>query len=200
MKLKINTKDMVCVGLLVGFAVIGIWLNMDHTLGTARRMGPGYMPMLTFELLLILTAGVFFQALSNGPDPMVRWTAAEIGVVVGGVVALFVAYYVTAHMPGWVGASWNPLGFALLAACLVPCLLKSWRPLFMVSAAFTLFGLILEPLGLMVAIAATVAVSALADETQKPLGVMGCIGFLCVLCWFVFIWYLDIRVPVWPQL
>lgn len=23
--------------------------------------------------------------------------------------------------------------------------------------------------------------------------------FLCVLCWAVFIWELDIRVPVWPQ-
>ena len=198
--MKINAKDMVCVGLLTGFALIGLWLNMDHNLGSARRMGPGYMPMLTFYLLLILTAGVFLQGLTNGPDPLTPWTGAEIGVVVAGTAAVFVVYYVTAHIPGWISSSWNPLGFALLAGCLVPCIVKSWRPLFMVSAAFTLFGIILEPLGLMVAIAATVAVSALADETQKPLGVAGCIAFLCALCWFVFIWYLDIRVPVWPEL
>ena len=198
--MKINAKDMVCVGLLTSFALIGLWLNTEHNLGTARRMGPGYMPMLTFELLLILTAGVFLQALRNGPDPLTRWTPAEIGVVVAGTASVFAVYYVTAHIPGWISSGWNPLGFALLVGCLVPCILKSWRPLFMVSAAFTLFGIVLEPLGLMVAIAATVAVSSLADETQKPLGVAGCIAFLCALCWFVFIWYLDIRVPVWPEL
>jgi hypothetical protein len=198
--MKINAKDMVCVGLLGGFALIGLWLNLDHNLGSARRMGPGYMPMMTFYLLLILVSGVFLQGLTNGPDPLLPWTPAEIGVIVAGVVTLFVVFYVTSHAGGWVAAGWNPLGFALLAACLVPCVLKSWRPLFMVSAAFTLFGLILEPLGLIVAITATVVVAALADETQKPLGVLGCCAFLCALCWFVFIWYLDIRVPVWPEL
>ncbi|WP_198369987.1 tripartite tricarboxylate transporter TctB family protein [Roseomonas rosulenta] len=198
--MKINTKDMVCVGLLTGFALIGLWLNMDHNLGSARRMGPGYMPMLTFYLLLILTAGVFFQALTNGPDPLTPWSPAEIAVVVAGAAAVFVVYYAASHAGGWLGASWNPLGLALFVGCLVPSILKSWRPLFLVSASFALFGIILEPLGLMVAIVATVVVSALADETQKPLGVAGCAAFLCALCWVVFIWYLDIRVPVWPQL
>jgi hypothetical protein len=32
------------------------------------------------------------------------------------------------------------------------------------------------------------------------LGVAGLIAFLCALCWAIFIRYLDIRVPLWPQL
>ena len=71
--------------------------------------------------------------------------------------------------------------------------------MFLISAAFALFGLVLEPLGLMLAIALSVVLAALADETHKPLGVAGLVVFLCVLCWAVFIYELDIRVPVWPQ-
>ena len=83
--------------------------------------------------------------------------------------------------------------------CLVPAVIKSWRPLFLISAAFALFGLVLEPLGLMLAITLSVVLASFADETHKPAGVAGLVLFLCVLCYAVFIYELDIRVPVWPQ-
>jgi hypothetical protein len=61
--MKLNTKDLIGGGLLLLIAVVGYWLNLDHTLGTPRRMGPGYMPMLTFWLLgglgaFVVVAGV----------------------------------------------------------------------------------------------------------------------------------------------
>lgn len=196
--MKLNTKDLISAAILIGFAVVGLWLNMDHTLGSARRMGPGYMPMLAFWLLLALGALVLFFALFNGPDPIEKWTGPEIGFLLGGAVAGTVAGLAAAQMGGWAGSGWNPLGIGLFVGCMVVSVVKSWRPLFLISAAFSLFGLILEPLGLMLAIGLSVILSAFADETHTPKGVAGLVVFLCVLCWAVFIWELDIRVPVWP--
>jgi uncharacterized membrane protein YiaA len=196
--MKLNTKDLLSAGVLIALAVAGLWLNMDHTLGSARRMGPGYMPFLSFGLLLCLGVVVFLLGLFNGPDPIEKWTSAEVGFLVAGAVAGTAAGMIASHMPGWVGQGWNPLGVGLFVGCMVVSVVKSWRPLFLISAAFSLFGLILEPLGLMVAIAASVILSAFADETQTPKGVAGLVVFLCALCWAVFIYELDIRVPVWP--
>lgn len=197
--MKINTKDLLSAALLISLALIGLWLNTDHTMGTARRMGPGYMPWLSFMLQLGLGIIVLAVSFFNGPDPLEKWTGQEIGYLIGGGVVGTAAGLAAAHMPGWASAGWNPLGIGMFVGCLVPSIVKSWRPLFLISAAFALFGLLLEPLGLMVAIAASVILSALADETHKPAGVAGLVVFLCVLCWAVFIYELDIRVPVWPQ-
>ncbi len=197
--MKLNTKDIIAAGLLIAFAVIGLWLNTDHNMGTARRMGPGYMPFLGFALLLGLGVIALLLGLFNGPDPLAKWTSQEVIFLVAGAVVGTAAGMIAARVGGWPSASWNALGIGMFVGCLVPSIIKSWRPLFLVSAAFALFGLVLEPLGLMLAITLCVVLAAFADETHKPLGVAGLVVFLCVLCWAVFIYELDIRVPVWPQ-
>ena len=188
--MKLNTKDLISAALLIGFAVVGLWLNMDHSLGSARRMGPGYMPWLSFMLLL----GLF-----NGPDPIPMWTGAEIGFLLLGAVVGTAAGLAAAHAGGWLGSGWNPLGIGMFVGSMVVSVVKSWRPLFIVTAAFSLFGVMLETLGLMTSIAISVILSAFADPSHRPKGVAGLVVFLCVLCYAVFIYELDIRVPVWPQ-
>jgi hypothetical protein len=79
--MKINQKDVVAGLMLAGIAIAGLWLNQDHTLGTARRMGPGYMPMLTFWLLLGLGGIIFLAGLFNGPDKLERWAMRELLLV-----------------------------------------------------------------------------------------------------------------------
>lgn len=197
--MKLNTKDLISAAVLIGFAVVGLWLNTDHTMGSARRMGPGYMPFLGFAILLGLGAIVLLLGLFNGPDPIARWTGPEIGFLLAGAAAGTAAGLVASKVGGWPSAGWNSLGIGLFVGCMVVSVVKSWRPLFLISAAFSLFGIILEPLGLMLAIALSVILSSFADETHTPKGVAGLVAFLCVLCWAVFIYELDIRVPVWPQ-
>lgn len=196
--MKLNTKDLVSAAVLIGFAVAGLWLNLDHSMGTARRMGPGYMPWLGFMILLGLGIAVFVIGLFNGPDPIGMWTGPEIGILFAGAAAGLAAGYAAAAAGGWSASGWNSLGIGLFTGSMVVSIVKSWRPLFLITAAFCLFGVMLETLGLMASIAISVALSALADPTHRPKGVVGLIIFLCVLCWAVFIWELDIRVPVWP--
>jgi hypothetical protein len=200
--MKLNTKDLLSAALFIGLAVIGLWLNQDHNLGTARRMGPGYMPMLVFWLQIGLGGIVLFFGLFNGPDPLAKWTPAEIGFLIAGAVVGVAAGMVAARIPGFPSSGWNSLGIGLFVGCLVASVPPGWRALFLPSAAFTLFGLVLEPLGFLVAITLTVICAAFADRDhlERPLGVVGLIAFLCALCWAIFIRYLDIRVPLWPQL
>ena len=74
MQLRINTKDVASGVFLVLVALVGLYLNQDHSLGTARRMGPGYMPMLVFWLQAGLGAAVilFGVTLLLGGIPAVR--------------------------------------------------------------------------------------------------------------------------------
>jgi len=193
--MKLNTKNLISGGLLVLIAVVGLWLNQEHNLGTARRMGPGYMPMLTFWLLAGLGALVVVGALFNGPDPLDDWTKLEILAVPFAVVAGFVVFYI-ARSVGFVG--WYPLGFGLLGACLAVSVAPGWRPIGLVHGGMAVFGLMLDQFGLMASIVGAVLVAVLAEPTHRPKGVLGLLVFLCILCWWVFIRELDIRVPLWP--
>lgn len=193
--MKLNTKDLIGGGILLAFAVAGYILNLDHTLGTARRMGPGYMPMLTFWLLGGLSIAVILLGLFNGPDPIAKWTKLEILAVPFAAVTILVVFVIAQRLgaPGW-----YPLGFGLLGGMLALSVAEGWRPLGLVHAGMAVFGLMLEQFGLMVSIAATVVVASLAETQHRVKGVIGMVVFLCVLCWWVFIYELDIRVPLWP--
>lgn len=193
--MKLNTKDLIGGGMLLALALIGLWLNQDHNLGSARRMGPGYMPMLALGLLAALGAAVMVAGLFNGPDRLAKWTKLEMMAVPFGIAVCFIAYPIAAAV-GFSG--WYPLGVALFAGCMALSVAPGWRPIGLVHAGLAMFGLLLEQFGLMVAMTACIVIAALAEPLNKVKGVIGMIVFLCVLCWFVFIWYLEIRVPLWP--
>ena len=67
--MKINAKDVASGALLILFAAVGLWLNQDHTLGSARRMGPGYMPMLVFWIQVGLGVVVLVHGLLQRARP-----------------------------------------------------------------------------------------------------------------------------------
>jgi hypothetical protein len=195
--MKINAKDLASGILLLVLAGLGLWLNLDHTLGNSRRMGPGYMPMLVFWIEFGLGAIVLLMALFSSPDPLEKWLKLDFVTLAAAIVVGLVGYQVIARIPALEG-NWYPLGIALTIALLILAVSPGWRVLGLVLAGMTIFGVLLDAGGLFLAIAAMVIIAAFADKDHRPMGVAACVVFLIALCWWVFIYELDIRVNIWP--
>ena len=207
--MKINEKDIASGLFFILVAVAGLYINggflgiglEQHSIGTPRRMGPGYMPMLVLWGLLALGALTLLIGLFEGPDPLKRWTGVESGVLaLAVVVGLAVGWIAPSINPAF-GSGYNALGLGLLAGFGALCIALGWRLMGCICAAMCAFCLLLDSLGLMVALVATIFIAAAAEPEHRarPVGVLGLTIFLLALCWWVFINRLDIRVTVWPQ-
>lgn len=126
--MKINAKDVWSGLLLIVVAVVGLYLNQDHTLGSARRMGPGYMPMLVFWIQIGLGAIVLLIGLFNGPDPLERWAWRELLLVLASLCifglllekgGLFLTIAATVAVAALADRTHRPLGVAGLVLFLI---------------------------------------------------------------------------------
>jgi putative tricarboxylic transport membrane protein len=61
-------KDVLAGLLFIGMAVFGLWLSRDYPIGTALRMGTGYVPRLLCWLLFGLGVVVLVQGLREAQD------------------------------------------------------------------------------------------------------------------------------------
>src|SRR5215218_4511171 len=67
-------RDVLAGLLFVGVALLGLWLSRDYPIGTALRMGTGYVPRLLCWILLglgliVLLQGVRAAELTRSPVP-----------------------------------------------------------------------------------------------------------------------------------
>jgi putative tricarboxylic transport membrane protein len=60
-------KNVLAGALFMSIAVLGLWLSRDYPIGTALRMGTGYVPRLLCWVLLALGACVLVQGLREAP-------------------------------------------------------------------------------------------------------------------------------------
>ena len=66
---RVLARKNVLAGLLfIAMAALGLWLSRDYPIGTALRMGTGYVPRLLCWLLLGLGAIVLVQGLREAQD------------------------------------------------------------------------------------------------------------------------------------
>jgi putative tricarboxylic transport membrane protein len=66
---RVLTRRDVLAGLLfIAVAALGLWLSRDYPIGTALRMGTGYVPRLLCWLLLGLGVIVLVQGLREAQD------------------------------------------------------------------------------------------------------------------------------------
>ncbi len=129
--MKINAKDLASGAIFIGLAVIGLWLNTAHNLGTPRRMGPGYMPMLTFYILLGIGCIVLAMSFFSGPERLERWALRELTLVFASMVVfglllekggLFVSIAATVAVASLADRTHRPLGvLGLIAALIAIC-------------------------------------------------------------------------------
>src|SRR3712207_5652648 len=145
--MRINEKDVASGLVFILVALAGLLINggffglgwEQHALGNARRMGPGYMPMLVLWGLLGLGLLTLLIGLFEGPDPLKRWTGVESGVLALAVaVGLAVAWVAPSLSPA-LGAGYNALGLGLLAGFGALCLSLGWRLMGCICAAMCAF-------------------------------------------------------------
>ena len=113
------------------------------------------------------------------------------------------------------GPGYFPFGLGVLLALLGALILFSaltietddgepvgaiaWRPIGILTAAVVLFGLALPSLGMVVALPLLIIVSSLAgDEFHWGEAIVNSV-VLTAGSWFIFIWGLNLTIPLWPS-
>ena len=94
------------------------------------------------------------------------------------------------------------LGVAILVSGLTsghePLERWAWRELALIIGAMTAFGVLLDKLGLGLAVATAVVISCMADRSQTVLGTAVLTVVLVFLTWLIFIFALGINLPLLP--
>lgn len=114
------------------------------------------------------------------------------------------------------GPGFFPFGLGLLTALLGAVILFNalsveradgdpigaiaWRPLGLVVGAVLLFGWLLPHLGLVVTLPLVVVAAALAGDEFHPVEVIVNAIVLTALSWAIFIWGLNLTIPLLPSL
>jgi hypothetical protein len=136
--------------------------------------------------LIFLAIGVAFMLLAREYR---MGTAARIGpgyfpTLLGGVLA---ALGLSITLPSFLVAG-EPLPRV------------SWRPLLMILISILVFGLLLEPAGLAVAVAAMVVVSGIADRELRLRESLALALFLVAFSIGIFVTLLGLPLNLWPSL
>ncbi|MGS0757094.1 tripartite tricarboxylate transporter TctB family protein [Roseateles sp. GG27B] len=74
----------------------------------------------------------------------------------------------------------------------------AWKPLLIVVAAIIVFGFALPRLGLVITLPILVTMSALAGDEFHWRDALINSAVLTVGSWFIFVWGLNLVIPVWP--
>src|SRR3954470_8482656 len=112
--MKLNAKDVASGVIIILFAAVALWLNQDHSLGTARRMGPGYMPMLVFWILMGLGVIILATAFFSGAAPMPRVSGVASAPLPRAIVAGYGAFLLAPRISSYFETGYGNLGVGML--------------------------------------------------------------------------------------
>ena len=142
----LGRKDVLAGLLFIAVAALGLWLSRDYPIGTALRMGTGYVPRLLCWLLLGLGAIILVQGLREAQDarPLSSDDVSALRPVVF-VTASLVIFGLSIERLGLVVSILLLIGMGAVAA-------RGLRPLETLAAALVLivlsWGIFIFGLGL----------------------------------------------------
>jgi hypothetical protein len=198
MKIK-SPKDFWSGVMFVGSGLFFmVWAMMHYQMGTAVRMGPAYFPTMLGGLLAVLGAIVLAESLMVHPEGDAKLVVPFNIVDLAIVVAIYVAFGFFAK---WIGFSsdWA----IILGTALIVVLTIIFRPdakgLVMITAATVAYGYLMKPLGLVVATAALVFISAYGGHEFKWKEVAVLFVILIIFSVLVFVKGLTLPFPLWPE-
>jgi putative tricarboxylic transport membrane protein len=110
-------KDVIAGAMFIAIALAGLWISRNYPVGTAVRMGTGYVPRLLLWLLLLLGGVILIHGARHAPEPREAQeggTAALRGLVF--VTASLVVFGLTIERLGIVVSILLLIGIGALAA------------------------------------------------------------------------------------
>jgi hypothetical protein len=114
--LHILARKNVLAGLMfIAIAALGLWVSRDYPIGTALRMGTGYVPRLLCWVLMGLGAAVLIQGLREKDAPPERITLRQLIPIVV-VTASLIAFSLAIEQLGFVLSVLLLIGIGAVAA------------------------------------------------------------------------------------
>lgn len=120
--------------LFTGVGLLALIVARGYPLGTAARIGPGYLPICLSLLLLALGAASVWRGLRVTEGPLGPWPLVPLAFVLGSVIAFALLIEVT----GLVESS-----FALIVLCCYRRLLRQPLEVAIIAGVLILFVVLL---------------------------------------------------------
>jgi hypothetical protein len=191
-----NGKDFWAGLMFVAFGLAFMIVAQNYSMGTAVRMGPAYFPTVLGGLLAVLGGFILFNGFISRHAHPWKVFPFRAWYFIAGLLLGAVAYYTQAwfHSLGIAGDG----AHTILAGAAILLLFATFgeTSLWIVLFAVVIFGYLLKPLGLVVAVFAMTIVSAVPGFTWtrkdfQMLPIYAAAGLLLT--------YLTLLVSVWIQ-
>ena len=198
MKIK-SQKDFWSGLMFIGSGLFfAFWAMAFYQMGTAVRMGPAYFPTMLGFLLAVLGAIVLLQSVTAEPegDQAVHTPFNILDFVIA--IAVYAVLIILSQRIGF-APEWSLLGATLIVVLLTVLFRPDAKPLVFVTAATIAYGYFMKPLGLVIATAALVYISALGGHEFKWKEVTILFVILILFSVLVFVKGLTLPFPIWPE-
>ena len=199
MKIR-NGKDFWAGLMFFGFGIGFMIASRAYPMGTAVRMGPSYFPTVLGGILAVLGAVIlaraFFSKINHTLDVFpFRWPLVVGAAILGAFL------YATQGWFAGMGKIGSYVFYAVNALALF-LFFGAWGPrsLFIILSAVFAFGYLLKPLGLVIATAVLIIVSAWGGHEFKLREVLIVFAVLAIFSVGTFIYGLALPINIWPEL
>ena len=197
MRVKIRSPKDFWAGLMfIAFGLFAaVWAYANYQMGTAVRMGPAYFPAVLGGLLALLGVLVLLEAfaLEDRHELHVPFNIVDIAVA----IAIFTVLIYLAPRVG-LTTDYGVLAATLIVSVLTVLYRPNAKALVLISAACIVYGYLMKPLGLVVATAFLVFISAFGGHEFKWKEVTILYVALIVFSVLVFVKGLTLPFPLWP--
>jgi Tripartite tricarboxylate transporter TctB family len=212
------SKDFLSGVMFIAFGLTALWFGRHLALGTSVRMGPGYVPHMLADIMMVLGTIISLVPLYANASTREKETIwAPVG---GAAVVLILAIRYVLPLPAslaQLGSDWLLLVavvgvFTLLLICILINISRGshaasgekidlveapkWRPITMVTIGIVVFALMFETTGMFPSLVALVLIASWGGDEFKLWEVVGNIVVLTILCVVVFKIGLSMNIAV----
>ena len=192
--MKIQHQQNFFAGLMfILFGVVAMVLSRSTLdIGQASEMGPGFFPYYLGGMLALMGTVLCATAL--------RLKGGDSARVSAGPFVIFLAMIGMAVVANLLGLSSRAaVAAGVLAGCVL-AIVTGERTMGLILGAVALFGLLVKGLGLVLSLTLLLVIAALASHESRVREVAASIVVLSLLAVGVFLYGLNLQMPVWPDM